>query len=118
MAVNQPFQNFGNMLSGGSTQGATFRRVLSWTLVWAFFSTFSSYFVGMLLAMLINARGIRFKPLFRTLLIATIAVPQFVSLLTMRTLLQGQGFVNDFLMQLFNAKAIDVNTLLRNLQIS
>ena len=85
------FANFRDMLGTSSSLGATFRRVLSWTLVWAFFSTFSSYFVGMLLAMLINARGIRFKPLFRTLLIATIAVPQFVSLLIMSKMLDTGG---------------------------
>ena len=34
-------QNFGDMLTGGSSLGATFRRVLTWTLTWAFFSTFT-----------------------------------------------------------------------------
>ncbi len=84
-------QNFGDMLAGGSSLGATFRRVLSWTLVWAFLSTFSSYFAGMLLALLINKKGIRLKKLYRTLLIATIAVPQFVSLLIMSKMLDTGG---------------------------
>ena len=35
-------QNFGDMLSGGSSLGATFRRVLTWPITWAFFSTFSN----------------------------------------------------------------------------
>ena len=85
------FQNFGDMLSGGSSLGATFRRVLTWTLTWAFFSTFSNYFVGMLLAMLINKKGIRLKKLYRTLFVATIAVPQFVSLLIMSKMLDTGG---------------------------
>ncbi len=85
------FENFGAMLSGGSSLGATFRRVLSWTLVWAFFATFSSYFLGMLLALLINRKGIRLKKLYRTMLIATIAVPQFVSLLIMSKMLDTGG---------------------------
>ena len=84
-------QNFGDMLSGSSTLGATFRRVLTWTLTWAFFSTFTNYFVGMLLAMLINKKGIRLKKLYRTLFVATIAVPQFVSLLIMSNMLDTGG---------------------------
>ena len=85
------FQNFADMLSGGSSLGETFRRVLGWTLTWAFFSTFSSYFLGMLLAMLINRRGIKCKKLFRTLFIAAIAVPQFVSLLILSKMLDTGG---------------------------
>ena len=84
-------QNFGDMLSGGSSLGETFRRVLTWTLTWAFFSTFSNYFVGMLLALLINKKGIRLKKLYRTLFVATIAVPQFVSLLILSKMLDTGG---------------------------
>ncbi len=84
-------QNFGDMLEGGSSLGATFRRVLAWTLVWAFFATFSSYFLGMLLALLINHKGIKLKKLYRTLFIAAIAVPQFVSLLILAKMLDTGG---------------------------
>ena len=84
-------QNFSDMLAGGSSLGGTFRRVLTWTLTWAFFATFSNYFVGMLLAMLINKRGIRLRRLYRTLLVSTIAVPQFVSLLIMSKMLDTGG---------------------------
>ena len=84
-------QNFGDMLAGGSSLGGTFRRVLTWTLTWAFFSTFTNYFVGMLLALLINRKGIRLKKLYRTLFVATIAVPQFVSLLIMSKMLDTGG---------------------------
>ena len=84
-------QNFGDMLSGGSSLGTTFRRVLTWTLTWAFFSTFTNYFVGMLLALLINKKGIRLKKLYRTLFVATIAVPQFVSLLILSKMLDTGG---------------------------
>ncbi len=84
-------QNFRDMLAGGSSLGATFRRVLTWTLVWAFFATFSSYFLGMLLALLINRSGIKLKKLYRTLFITAIAVPQFVSLLIMAKMLDTGG---------------------------
>ena len=103
------FQNFGNMLSGGSSLGATFRRVLTWTLSWAFLATFTNYFLGMLLAMLINRRGIRLKKLYRTLFITAIAVPQFVSLLILSKMLDtgggalgsGGGIITQFIESVF-----------------
>ncbi len=67
--------------------GYTFLRILIWTVVWAFFATFTNYFGGMLLALLINKKGIRLKKLWRTLFVLTIAVPQFVSLLIMSLML-------------------------------
>lgn len=84
-------QNFRDLLVSGSNLSATFWRVLGWTLVWAFFATFTNYFFGMLLAMLINRRGIKLKKLYRTLFVATIAVPQFVSLLIMSKMLDPDG---------------------------
>ena len=54
----------------------------------------------MILAILINRRGIRFKKFFRTVFVMTIAVPQFVSLLFMRNLLADNGLVNVFLTQM------------------
>ena len=47
------FENFKTMFSwdvGGVNYAATFGEVLSWTLIWAFFATFSNYFLGMLVA--------------------------------------------------------------------
>ena len=85
------FDNFKNLFSGGSKLGATFWRVLGWTLLWAVLATFTSYFFGMLLAMLINKKGIKFKKLYRTLFVTTIAVPQFVSLLIMSKMLDTGG---------------------------
>lgn len=80
--------------------GRTFRSILGWTLVWAFFATITNYVFGMLLAILINRRGIRFKKFFRTVFVTTIAVPQFVSLMFMRNLLADNGLVNVFLTQM------------------
>ena len=77
---------------------ATFRQVLAWTLIWAVFATFLNYFLGVLAAMLINRRGVRLKKLWRTLLVTTIAVPQFVSLLYVSKLFAADGLVNGLLM--------------------
>ena len=77
------FTNFKELFGSNSALGSTFWRVLAWTLIWAVLATFTSYFFGMLLALLINKKGIKLKKLYRTLFVSTIAVPQFVSLLIM-----------------------------------
>lgn len=91
-------ENFKSLFSFGSTGfGQTFLTVLAWTLVWAFFATFIDYFLGLAVAMLINKKGIRFKKVWRTILVMTIAVPQFVSLLYITKMFATDGIVNGFL---------------------
>ncbi len=93
-------ENFKTMFSfsGGSSGFAmVFLRVLLWTFVWAFFATFSNYFLGLIIALLIGKKGIRFKKLFRTLFVVAIAVPQFVTLLLMQKILDGDGILNKLL---------------------
>lgn len=82
-------------MSGGTSGFAwVFLRVLVWTFVWAFFATFTNYFLGLLIALLINKKGIRLKSLWRTLFVIAIAVPQFVTLLLMQKILDGDGILN------------------------
>ena len=93
-------ENFEHLLSFGSSgMGRTFAQVLIWTLVWAFFATFLDYFLGLAVAILINKKGIRFKKLWRTLLVVTIAVPQFVSLLYVMKMFANDGLINGYLMK-------------------
>lgn len=84
--------NFGN---GGL--GKAFSEILTWTLIWSFFATFSNYFLGMFVAIMINKKGIRIKKFWRTVLVMTIAIPQFVSLLYVSNLFQRHGIVGSFL---------------------
>jgi len=94
------FQNFQAMfsISNGSTGfAAVFLRVLIWTFVWAFFATFTNYFLGMIIALLIQKKGIKLKALWRTLFVVAIAVPQFVTLLLMQKILDGDGILNKIL---------------------
>lgn len=86
--------NFKAMLSSGSTLGKTFFPVLGWTLVWATLATSLNYILGMLLAILINKKGVKIKGFYRTVFILSIAVPQFVSLLVMRNILDDDGPLN------------------------
>lgn len=93
-------ENFKSLFSFGSTGfGSTFMSVLGWTLVWAFFATFLNYFLGMAVAILINKKGIKFKKLWRTILVMTIAVPQFVSLLYICKMFAVDGLVNSYLLK-------------------
>ena len=90
------FSTFGKLFSigGGSGFLLVFLRVLAWTFIWAFFATFTNYFLGMILALMINKKGIRLKMLWRTLFVVAIAVPQFVTLLLMQKILDGDGILN------------------------
>lgn len=91
------FSNFISLFGGGGltvTFGYAFVRVLGWTLVWAFFATFTTYIGGILLSLLLNSKKTRGVKLWRTLFIVTIAVPQFVSLLLVRNFFSNGGIVN------------------------
>ncbi len=91
--------NFRTMLGKNSVLANTFWPVLGWTLVWAVLATAMNYILGIILAMLINRKSIRFKPFFRTLFVLAIAVPQFVSLLVMKNVLAEAGPLNILLMK-------------------
>ena len=106
-------KNFNEILSWKSANGAqsyaaTFGEILAWTLIWAFFATFTNYFLGMLVAMAINKKGIRLKKMWRTILVLTIAIPQFISLLYVGKMFAKNGIVNGILTDLgWIKKAID-----------
>jgi len=76
------------------TFGYSFGKVLSWTLIWAVLATFSTYILGIMMAMFINNRNTRLKRMWRTFFIIPIAVPQFVSLLLVRNFFANTGIVN------------------------
>jgi len=78
--------------------GLAFGEILSWTLMWAFFATFTNYFLGMFVAIMINKKGIRIKKFWRTVLVMTIAIPQFVSLLYVAKLFDSSGIIGKLLL--------------------
>lgn len=89
------FANFGNVLSG--RMAGTFFPVLSWTLIWAVFATVTNFIFGVILALIINTKGLKFKKMWRTIFVITMAVPLFISLLIMRNLLNDVGPINTLL---------------------
>jgi arabinogalactan oligomer/maltooligosaccharide transport system permease protein len=94
------FENFRNIIWTNPQMSTTFVGILIWTFIWAFFATFSNYILGMLLAIIINKKGIKFKGFWRTLFVLTVAVPQFVSLMLMSRVFQDQGIANVILQNL------------------
>jgi len=92
------FNELFNFGQGGL--GVTFGEILSWTLMWAFFATFTNYFLGMFVAIMINKKGIKIKKFWRTVLVMTIAIPQFVSLLYVSKLFTTSGLIGRLLEQI------------------
>ena len=91
------FDNFAQLFTwsnGTQSFSMTFGQILLWTLIWAFFATFTNYFIGMLIAMLINKKGIKLKKLWRTVLVFSIAVPQFISLMFVSRMFATDGIIN------------------------
>lgn len=91
-------KNFIAIFDSTSVIGKQFGSVLTWTLIWAFFATFLNFIFGTIVAIIINRPTIKCKGLFRGCLSMTIAVPQFVSLMVIRSMLQPEGIVNRMLL--------------------
>ena len=94
------FKTLFSFNSSGNNYGTVFAGILGWTVIWAFFATFSNYILGILVALMINKKGIKFKKLWRTIFVLTIAIPQFISLLYVSKLFDRSGIVNGLLMNL------------------
>lgn len=98
------WENFSKLLFGtGSGQGslaAGMSRTVIWTFVWAICATFSNYFLGIIMALLINKDGIKLKGFWRFMFMISIAVPQFISLIAMSILLSNTGALSALYQQL------------------
>ena len=94
------FENIASLFTRTGEIGQRFIPVFTWTITWTFFATFTCYFGGMFLAILINMKGVKFKVFFRTIFVLTIAMPQFISLLAVRSLLSELGPFNSMLVNM------------------
>lgn len=81
------------------TWSATFYGVFSWTVIWAVLATITTYFLGLVFAVLIAQKGIKLKKFWRSIFILPWAIPQFVSILIFRNIFNGEfGPINKYLM--------------------
>ncbi|MDR1599810.1 MAG: sugar ABC transporter permease [Oscillospiraceae bacterium] len=92
--------NIRGVISSNPLYARSFGGILGWTFVWAVFATFSNYILGIVLALMINKKGIRLKRMWRTIFVTTIAIPQFVSLMLVSKMFTDTGVVNVILQRL------------------
>lgn len=79
----------------------TFFSVLIWTVIWSLLATFTTYFFGMFQAVLLNSKHVKVKSLYRSIMILPWAIPQMISLLVFKNLLNGQfGPLGQFLIDI------------------
>jgi arabinogalactan oligomer/maltooligosaccharide transport system permease protein len=78
--------------------GSTFVRIFAWTVVWAFLATFSSYSFGLFQALILRAKVVKLRKMWRAIFILPWAVPGLVSMLVFRAMLHSEGAFNQLLL--------------------
>ncbi|MDR2070150.1 MAG: sugar ABC transporter permease [Treponema sp.] len=78
--------------------GGTFIRIFGWTVIWAFLATFSSYVFGLFQSMILRAKAVKFRPVWRGIFILPWAVPGIVSMMVFRSLFHKEGAFNQMLL--------------------
>ncbi|SDC32818.1 arabinogalactan oligomer / maltooligosaccharide transport system permease protein [Terribacillus halophilus] len=86
---------------------STFFDVLAWTIVWTIVASTLQVALGIFLAVVANQKEIRFKKLFRTILVLPWAVPGFVTILIFAGLFNDSfGAVNNDILAALGIDAI------------
>jgi maltose/maltodextrin transport system permease protein len=89
--------NYVQIITDPRIQGPFFR-IFAWTLAFSICSVLGTFTAGILLAVILEWRELKFKKLYRTLLILPYAVPGILSLLILRGLFNQEfGAVNQLL---------------------
>jgi len=88
-------RNYRDILSGSD-----FRRVAEFSVIWTFVNVFFHFTIGLGLAVMLN-RPMRFRGLYRVLLLVPWAVPSFISAFAWRFIYNNPyGFLDQFLQKL------------------
>jgi arabinogalactan oligomer/maltooligosaccharide transport system permease protein len=82
-------ENFSAMFGGKKTWGDSLGGTAVWTLIWGALATFTCYFGGTVLAVVMHENKIKLLPAFSTIFILPYAVPSVVSMLIWQNLLNG-----------------------------
>lgn len=75
-----------------------FLDVIGWTFLYAVMASVSCYVLGMIQAMIIESKYVKFKKLWRTLLIVPWAIPAMISLMVFRNVFALDGLANQALL--------------------
>ncbi len=95
------FVGLRNYIRAMGSMDAEFLRVLIRTFVWTIINVFFHVSVGFIVALALNRPKLKFKGLYRTLVILPWAVPQFVTALVWRMMYNEQfGFFNQILLRM------------------
>ena len=95
--VNVGLKNFKKLFTNPSIK-TSFLKIFIWTLIWGAGTVALTFTLGMFLALLVNNKSLRFKPLYRALLIIPYSIPFFISVLIFKGLLNKDfGIINEIL---------------------
>ena len=93
--------NFVSMFGGDTVWAGAVGRVALWTVMWAALATFTCYFGGLIIAVILSDSGFKAVKKFRPLFILPYAIPAVISMMVWRNLLNGSfGTINRTLLEL------------------
>lgn len=93
------FANFMDVFNGPFS--SVFFPVFGWTVIFAIISTAGSFFVGLIMAMLVNNKHIKERAVYKAILILPWALPVTVAILSWQGLLNGSyGAINNLLLNI------------------
>jgi arabinogalactan oligomer/maltooligosaccharide transport system permease protein len=78
------------------------------TLIWTFVNVSFHVVIGVFLALILNKKSLKFKPIFRTLLILPWAIPQVITALTWRSMFNFEyGAINIFIAKYLSLSPVE-----------
>ncbi|MDR2402413.1 MAG: sugar ABC transporter permease [Spirochaetaceae bacterium] len=80
--------------------GSTFVQIFIWTVIWAFLATFSAYAFGLFQALILRAKAVKLRQVWRAIFILPWAVPGIVSTMVFRAMLHQDGAINQLLLKI------------------
>jgi ABC-type sugar transport system permease subunit len=96
------FKNFTNFLQSPALRGPLLQ-ILSWNFIFPFFSVVLTFSLGLAIALMFNDKRFPFKKVFRTLLLVPYTIPQVITILIWRGLMNPDlGVINSITKSLFN----------------
>jgi maltose/maltodextrin transport system permease protein len=95
------FENYSRIFTDPRI-AAPFVRIFLWTVAFSAMSAFLTFATGMLLAVILEQKDLRFRKVYRTLFILPYAVPAVLSILILKGLFNQQfGAINELLRGIF-----------------
>ncbi len=90
------FGNFVEIFALGEFS-RTFIKILGWNILWAAASTFTNYFLGLGLALLLNKKCVKGKAIWRAFPVLAYAIPGFITLLGFKFMFSNGGPINQMI---------------------